>query len=364
MSFYDLAADKPSVFAVESDYFIAVPVRRETVMRVDVGDQTYYDHSNGVLRSKSRIHLVRVPMAALDAAKQYTVSLKRILKRQSYHSPTGPTCSETFAFRPVSPEKTRLNVMHIADSHSCRAQAVKNGRWFGDTLDLLILNGDVLEDASAESRFQEVYRIAGGITGGEVPCVFSRGNHDLRGRFAELFGIITPARDGVCYYTFRLGPLGGVVLDCGEDKTDDHAEYGSTVACHPFRVEETEYLKKAVREPRVSEAPMRVVVSHVPFTERFPEPFNIEEELYAEWTRLVGLLDPIMLLSGHIHRFYLTKPGDAKDAYGQTFPTAVASYMNRVDGRRSFGAAAITLTPGHAVVRLIMDGNETDRYEI
>lgn len=50
--------------------------------------------------------------------------------------------------------------------------------------------------------------------------------------------------NGNTFYDFTLGDIAGIVLDCGEDKTDDHAEYGHTVACHGFRLRETRWLEK------------------------------------------------------------------------------------------------------------------------
>ena len=41
----------PVVFAVAREYQIMVPVEAECVMWVQVGDETYYDDSNGTLRS-------------------------------------------------------------------------------------------------------------------------------------------------------------------------------------------------------------------------------------------------------------------------------------------------------------------------
>ena len=57
---------------------------------------------------------------------------------------------------------------------------------FGD-IDFLILNGDILDHSGDPSKFANIYIICSEITGGNIPVVFSRGNHDLRGNYAEKF---------------------------------------------------------------------------------------------------------------------------------------------------------------------------------
>ncbi|MBO5269618.1 MAG: serine/threonine protein phosphatase, partial [Clostridia bacterium] len=79
------------------------------------------------------------------------------------------------------------------------------------------------------------HRIAAGVTKGRIPVVFARGNHDTRGKYAERLANHTPTDNGRSYYSVRLGKLWMLVLDCGEDKNDDHAEYGHTMCCHAFR---------------------------------------------------------------------------------------------------------------------------------
>jgi 3',5'-cyclic AMP phosphodiesterase CpdA len=56
---------------------------------------------------------------------------------------------------------------------------------FGDDIDLLVLNGDISDHSSSVQNISMIYQIASGITEGRRPCIYSRGNHDMRGAFAE-----------------------------------------------------------------------------------------------------------------------------------------------------------------------------------
>ncbi len=181
-----------------------------------------------------------------------------------------------------------------------------------------------------ESAVWDAYEMASRITKGRIPVVLARGNHDTRGRYAEMFSEHFPRRTGNSYYTFRLGNIWGLVLDCGEDKEDTHPEYGGLVCCHDFREKETAYIKQVIcqakeeyDEPDVAH---RIVICHIPFTTLGEKDFDIERETYAEW---VGLLrehiKPEMILCGHVHTWEIYNCGSERDAFGQSCPTVVGS---------------------------------------
>ena len=91
----------PTVFAVENDYKIFIPVTSSCVMWVKVGDECYYDHSNGILRSSPTVHKITVPLKALDFARSYTVCYRKMIERKPYFSVASDVFEETFNFRPL-----------------------------------------------------------------------------------------------------------------------------------------------------------------------------------------------------------------------------------------------------------------------
>ena len=235
-----MLATAPAVFAVGKQYQIIVETSVPSLFSVKVGEETYFDAANGIMRSMCGMHRVLVPLAALDEAKEYTVRVKPIVKRKPYFTQTGETAEIKYPFYPV-PEKN-IRAYHISDCHNLTDEPVAAARAFG-AFDFLILNGDVIDHSGSPDKFASIYQICAGLTGGSLPVVFSRGNHDMRGEYAERFAEYTPNDRGNTFYSFRLGSVWGVVLDCGEEKTDDHTEYGLTVACHPFRLSQTAFLE-------------------------------------------------------------------------------------------------------------------------
>ena len=337
----------PAVCAVKNEYQILVPVNTSCVLWVRVGENTYFDDSNGILRSDTELHRVRVPASVLDAAGEYTVCLREVIERKPYFPVMGEEQRATFAFRPVKGDPIRAYM--IADAHGMFEEPVAAAKAFEKTygkIDLLILNGDILDHSGNAENFMLYYKIAEAVTGGEVPVVISRGNHDLRGKCAEQLASYMPNENGNSFYSFRVGNLWGILLDCGEDKNDDHPEYGGTVACHAFRQRETEYLQQVIanaeNEYAAKGVEHRVVVSHVPFTQIDHDPFDIEQETYGKWVRLLNeKTKPEVLLSGHVHRAYVTQPNGERDAYGMTFPTVVGSEVRTKD--RYFAGCGILL---------------------
>ncbi len=314
----------PAVFAVRDDYQIFVAAKSEIMVSVEVNGQKYYDHSNGIMRSGKLVHSVTVPMEELNSAEKYTVCYRKVVERRPYFTKTEDEQKLQFNFKPVKGDNIRL--YHISDAHNKIETPVKAALY--KEFDLLILNGDVPEDSRKIEHFDTIYYIAGEITKGEIPIVFSRGNHDLRGVCAEKLADYTPNNNGMSYFTFRLGCVWGIVLDCGEDKADSNAEYGDTVCCEIFRREETKFLEKVVNDKEYLDEKIKykLVISHVPFFQKFDKPFNIEEDTYTYWTKLLREnIKPDLMLAGHKHMNVIRHRGSEYDCYNQPCPCIIGS---------------------------------------
>ncbi|MBQ1951031.1 MAG: metallophosphoesterase [Clostridia bacterium] len=317
----------PAVFAVGNQYQIMVETTSECLMSVKIGENTYFDESNGIMNSLSPLHRVSVPMQALDNAKEYTVCMRPIIERKPYFTKTQEPQEFAFAFRPI-PQKN-IRAYHIADAHNQIERPVKAAKAFGN-IDLLILNGDVIDHSGNPEKFANIYEICSLLTSGAIPVIFSRGNHDMRGNFAERFADYTPNQHGNTYYTFRLGSIWGMLLDCGEDKVDTNSEYGFTVACHHFRERQTEYIKAVIADAEKEYAApgvkTRLIISHNPFTQKLMAPFDIEEDIYREWASLLKEhVKPNLMVCGHTHKYGVSFVGGENDNYGQPCPVVIAS---------------------------------------
>ncbi len=350
----------PIVYSVGNNYIIAVPVNAPTLMWVKIGDECYYDHSNGILRSDVTVHKMTVPSEKLDASGKYTVCYREVMERKPYFSQVSDVYESQFEFSPV--KDGRINIYHIADAHGDVMHTVAAAKCFASeygAIDLLILNGDIVDHSGTIENFNAIHQISSDISGGSIPVICSRGNHDLRGVCAEKLEHYMPTADGgKTYFTFRQGKIWGMVLDCAEDKSDDHAEYGNCNCCHAFRIEQTEFIKRVIanadKEYAADGVECRLVIAHNPFTMSFPEPFDIEKELYAEWVRLLNEnIKPNILLSGHTHSAKIIRPNDEDDAYGQHFATVIGA----IQDKKRFGGCGIVLD-GQGALVVMSDENE------
>ena len=79
--------------------------------------------------------------SVLAEAESYTVMYRRMIERRSYCSRTGDMQSESFAFRPIK-KTSGINCVYVADMHGDYEETENVASYFGDDLDLFIVNGD------------------------------------------------------------------------------------------------------------------------------------------------------------------------------------------------------------------------------
>lgn len=348
----------PAVFAVGKNYQIAVTTKTNSFISIQIGEQLFTDNSNGILKSASLTHKITVPQKLLDEERLYTVIEKNIIKRLPYYTKTRDECQYEYDFRPISDEN--IKCFHIADAHNNVQGPVKAAQKFGK-FRFLILNGDIPNDSGNVKNFDTVYDIASLLTGGKIPIVFTRGNHDMRGEFAEKFEEYAPDLEGKTYYSFRLGKIWGLCLDCGEDKDDNCDEYGNTVVCHQFRLQETEFIKDIIRNSKneydADDVAIKLLIVHFPFSHKFEPPFDIEENIYSEWCQLIKEnIQPELMICGHTHKFGFYEPKSDYDSYGQPCPMVIGSEIGKKD---TFGGAGIKFCDDKTIITFINeDGNK------
>jgi len=342
---------KPMVSVIGNEYEILVNANENGVIKIAVGGEVYYEENSGVLSSEKSFAKVRIPQKALDSAKEYAVIYKKTIDRKGYFSEFGEEQTESFAFKPLT-KTDNINIYHIADVHYKFDEALKTASYFGDDLDLLVVNGDIGE-VETEQNYFEVCQFVGSVTGGSLPVVFVRGNHDTRGHLAERFTDYFPCNGKNTYYDFELGNLYGICLDCGEDKLDHHPEYGGANAFEAFRRRETEFL----RGLNPKDGKLTLAISHVCPAQTAATKdsiFNIDCELYEEWNRQLSRLGVRFMICGHMHRAYVLSPNDARSIREHSYPVVTGSAV--YEEPYSLWGCAMTLT-GNVLKVAFTDNN-------
>ncbi len=315
----------PSVFVINDDYEILVITENNGVIGVKVGDEIFYEENSGVLCSEKNFAKIRLPQAVLNNAKKYEVVFRKTIDRKAYFSELDKEISVEFTFKPLSKERD-INAYHVADVHHCFENAEKTCSFFGENLDLLIVNGDIGELESEETYFY-IARFVGNVSQGRIPVVFARGNHDTRGKLVEKYTDYFPANGKNTFFTFSVGCLNGIVLDCGEDKLDKHKEYGDVNRFDSFRKRETEFLNTV----QLDSEKIRFVVSHICpcyATHTANGIFDIERDTYRKWTSVLEREKIDFMLCGHFHDAFVLESNGERSLIKHNFPIIVGSAFN------------------------------------
>jgi hypothetical protein len=135
----------------------------------------------------------------------------------------------------------------------------------------------------------------------------------MRGGLARGLFDFMPVPEGRFYYARDHGPLHMIVLDTGEDKPDETNVYARLNRFKPYREQEWEWLKAHLAsEPRVKDAPFRVILMHQPS-------WGWTDNQGARWTELANRAGVDLAISGHLHKTSISKPGE----FGRTFPVLI-----------------------------------------
>jgi hypothetical protein len=312
----------PTVYVIGKEYEISITAKTNGLFSVKIGDEIFYQENTGLLKSEENYAKIRVPQFVLNEAETYEICFRETLERKEYFSQFKEMESVKFAFKPLK-KRRDIKAYHIADVHFHFELAKKTAAYFGDDTDLFIFNGDIGEVRNEQDYF-EVCSFVGEISKGEIPVLFVRGNHDTRGNLAEKYEEYFPAQNKDTYFTFELGCLSGVILDCGEDKPDSHAEYGGVNVFELFRRRETEFLKSV----ELDKDKICFSICHVcPSLTTFKKGsiFDIERDVYKQWNQELERMGIKFMVCGHYHKAFILMPEDERNVLPHKYPVIVAS---------------------------------------
>ena len=169
---------KPVVYAVEHNYQIVFSTNSKATGWVEVGDKCYYDTYAGTTKKYSKVHTIEVPMTALDAAKKYTVHAQKTIYAGPFGGFMGRDISQTVDFKPVD-SSDGIQYLSFSDIHMNDWQTEKTAS-FVEKYDFLVLAGDAISDVETFEDANFINKVANKITGGSIPVVYARGNHDVK----------------------------------------------------------------------------------------------------------------------------------------------------------------------------------------
>lgn len=245
----------------------------------------------------------------------YRVCAREVLLNEAYYKILGDTVSTAWHSFTLPPAGAKdftmlvLNDLHEQDRVMSTLLGIVRNK--GIRPDFVVFNGDCVPEprdrAHAISRVNVLLRAAGAA---DVPTFIIRGNHEIRNAYSAGMLSLTDNFGGKTYGAFSWGDTRFVVLDCGEDKTDDFWVYYGLNGFSQLRLDQKAFLEKEIRGKEFRKAKRHVLINHIPIW----GPKNAFTDNYHPWTELWG---PTLKKAGfdvditaHAHFFYQLKPGE------------------------------------------------------
>ena len=246
-------------------------------------------------------------MDVLDQAKEYKIFTQRFYYRGPFGAIKDKVISETYNFRPVD-TSDGLNYYALADIHM-ELNGSKKAADCNQDKELLVLAGDVISFVETHDDAFYTGKIAHAITKGEIPVVYARGNHEVKGEYAEQFYKYVGSKNENFYYSFYFENVYGLVLDLGEDHDDDWWEYYDTAYYDEYRDEQARFLETELArtdDKSYTNYNYRMLVSHIPviYINSRGNHVAIKQEL----TSLLNQFNLDIALSGHQHDLWVFEP--------------------------------------------------------
>lgn len=282
--------------------YLELQGRADSWQRIDA-------ESAGLLPYDHHVLKFRLPPLPAGQEIRYRVTATPVDFQNAYKIlPGEATTSETHNVRTLNPDAAETKFVIWNDTHE-NLPTIQSLVAATEKLrpDFLLWNGDQTNDIYDEAKMGNQYLAPNGLTvAAEWPLAYARGNHDVRGPAARSLSRFTGTPDDRFYYAFRSGPLAALVMDTGEDKTDDHPVFGGLAAFRAMRERQTAWLAKAIEEPRFAAAPHKVLFCHIPLwwtTEEQSEngPWTFSRVCRDAWLPLLQKGGIKLVVSGHTH---------------------------------------------------------------
>lgn len=313
--------------------------------------------TDGMVDANNRIH--RIVLNDLKSEKRYTYKVfsKEITDYQPYKITYGSTIESDeneFTTPGLNSEKVSLLIMN--DIHD-RPKSIPhliglNGK---DPFDFVFFNGDMFDfQKDQEQIIQNMINPCTNTFASSVPFMYTRGNHETRGKFARQLPAYFNNIDAAQYFAFTHGPVHFIALDTGEDKEDSAPVYAGLVNFDAYRRKQAVWLEQQLKSSDYRKAKFKIVLMHIPHYHSGDWHGTMHcREVFGP---LFNKYKIDLMISGHTHTYGIHKPQE-----GHNFPIVIGGGPN--DGKRTL----IKLKADKHALNLSMikdDGQEVGTYEI
>ena len=295
---------EPVVYAVNDTYQIVFSSNSNSLGWLEIDGVKYYDLYAGSQKSFTKVHKIEVPMKKLDESRGYSIHCQKMIYRGPFGGLKGKEIVKNYSFRPVN-SSDGLNYYTLADVHMGLKESIKAAKYM-ENMEFLVLAGDIISMVDTFKDANYTNKVAFEITKGEIPVVYARGNHEIKGKYSEEFYKFVGSVNGDFYYNFYFDNVYGMVLDIGEDHDDDWWEYYETADYDSYRHEQLDFVKEELEKENYKNYQYKMVVCHIPLV--YVNSRKNHENFKKEMTSLLNQMDIDIALSGHQHDLLVFEP--------------------------------------------------------
>lgn len=221
---------------------------------------------DGQIIAGNTIHRIRLNDLEKGQKYFYRIVSKEIKLYQAYKKEFGDSLASDFYEFTYPRDKENFTAVIFNDLHKQKPTVDLLAKSLENTpYDLVIFNGDCIDDPKDEDdAVSFISYLSEKIGKGCAPMIFTRGNHEIRNAYSIRLRDIIEYSTEQSYGSFSWGDTRFVVLDCGEDKPDNHPVYYGLNDFEGFRKEQVDFLKRELSSKEFKTATKRILVHHIP----------------------------------------------------------------------------------------------------
>jgi Icc-related predicted phosphoesterase len=278
----------------------------------------------GEVIANTKLNRIRLTGLTPGTKYYYRIYSREITFYGPYQKEFGETVSSVItSFKTLDDKSTDFTAVIFNDIHDNYPLFDKLYAQVKDIpYDIVFFNGDCIADVQSELVALNSIGFYGGKIGADkIPSIYLRGNHETRGAYSMFLWNLLERMGGHSYGAFNIGDTRFVLLDCGEDKPDEHPVYYDLNDFTQHRKDQTEFLKKEIASKEFKSATKRVLIHHIPV-------YGMKEETFVPcrdfWGDVLSKTNFSVCLNGHTHRYNYIPKGQEEN----NFPVIIGGGSN------------------------------------
>ena len=280
----------------------------------------------GEVIANTKLNCIRITGLTPGTKYYYRIHSQEITFYGPYLKEFGETASSGMSsFKTLDNKSTDFTAVIFNDIHDKYPLFDKLFAQVKDVpYDIVFFNGDCIADVQTEDiALKSIDYYGRNFGANRVPSIYLRGNHETRGGYSMFLWNLLERMGGHSYGAFNIGDTRFVLLDCGEDKPDDHPVYYDMNDFTQYRKDQAEFLKKELASKEFKSATKKVLIHHIPV-------YGMRANAYVPcrdfWGDILAKADFTVCLNGHTHRYnYIPKGKD-----GNNFPVIIGGGSDEV----------------------------------